>query len=110
MATILMELQDLLNNLQFESQHTEAVKIITKYLRKRAVQRLDETTQALRLKEAYDSGDANKVREFSLSQFGRIRQQAENFAHRIEDDSNRPEQVRAKHLPAPETASCEQSN
>lgn len=102
MPTVLMELQDLLDSIEVESQRTEAVRIISKFLRKWAVQRLDEPAQALRLKKAYDAWDAKKVREFGLSQFGRIRQQATDLLCRLENDNARPGQIQTKHLPEPE--------
>jgi hypothetical protein len=103
--TVLEELQCVIDRIEFESQHTEAIRIITKYLHKRAVQRLDETTQARRLEEAYHSADAKKVRDFRLSQFGRVRQQADDFLSRLGDNSS--EVIRTKHLPVPEEVPCE---
>jgi hypothetical protein len=91
--TTLEELTEVIKRIDSEADHDAAVRILNAYLRKRIVQRRDEFEQAKRLYEAFQTRCVELVREFELSQFGRIREQAANFIRMLEKESH-PGQVR----------------
>jgi hypothetical protein len=91
--TIVGELTELIQRIDSQADHDACVRLMNVYLRKRIVQRRDQPEQAKRLYESFQTGRVELVREFELSQFGRIREQAANFIRMIENESH-PGQVR----------------
>jgi hypothetical protein len=91
--TIAEELQLLIDRIDSEADHDACVRAMNKYLRRRIIQRRDEPEQAKRLYEAFQTGRADLVREFEVSQYGRIREQTANFLQMLANES-REGQVR----------------